>query len=558
MGPASPRQQPVPGSRSRTDWSEGCGSLPMSRYFSGMGLRVLAALASGVALSLAFEPVAQPVVIPFAVAAFVLCCRGLRLRSGWIPGLAFGIGFQYVLIFWMRAVGPDAWLALATAEAAFLGVLGSLTAVLTRHRWWPLWVAAAWTAVEVWRSGWPFSGMPWGRLSFAVVDTPVAPLLPWIGAVGVSFVLALSGTLVAWLAVARGRERRVAGIVLGALVVVSLVPVVLPWESSPESEVTVAVVQGDVPGNGDDILYDFRQVTQNQVDMTEQLARDVRAGTEPLPDFVLWPENSTAIDPFRDVQTNAAIRTASAAIGVPILVGAIVDGGPGHVLNQGIVWDPVTGAGDRYTKRHPVPFGEYIPAREFFTRQFGRLAEVPRDMLSGSRKEPLRVAGVEVADSICFDVAYDDGIYDQVSRGAELLTVQTSNATFIHTDQVEQQFAITRLRAIETGRWLAVSSTNGVTGVIAPDGTVVASAAQRTQAVLVEQVGLERGITPAVRIGPWSGRFLVALTAVGLLFTVLSSGLPYGRRRSRQQAEDDGRPGPDVPVAAAASEGTSA
>ena len=521
-----------------------------------MGLRVLAALASGVVLSLAFEPVALPIVIPFAVAAFVLCCRGLRLRSGWIPGLAFGIGFQYVLIFWMRAVGPDAWLALATAEAAFLGILGSLTAVLTRHRWWPLWVAAAWTAIEVWRSGWPFSGMPWGRLAFAVVDTPVAKSLPWLGAVGVSFLLALSGTLLAWVVVARGRERRIAGAALGGLVVVSLVPVALPWDPSPESEITVAAVQGDVPGNGDDILYDFRQVTQNQVDMTTRLARDVRSGTEPRPDFVLWPENSTAIDPFRDAQTNAAIRTASAAIGVPILVGAIVDGGPDHVLNQGIVWDPTTGAGDRYTKRHPVPFGEYIPGREFFTRQFGRLAEIPRDMMSGTRKDPIRVAGVPVADSICFDVAYDDGIYDQVSRGAELMTVQTSNATFIHTYQVEQQFAITRLRAIEAGRWLAVSSTNGITGIIAPDGSVVASAQQRTQDVLVAEVGLDSSVTPAVRMGAWPGRFLIALTAVGLLFTVLSSGLPYGRRRNRQQAEDDGRPGSEVPVAATASEGT--
>ncbi|HEU5036996.1 MAG TPA: apolipoprotein N-acyltransferase [Nocardioides sp.] len=522
-----------------------------------MGLRVLAAFVSGVVLSLAFEPVAQPIVIPFAVAAFVLCCRGLRLRSGWIPGLAFGVGFQYVLIVWMRAVGPDAWLALASAEAAFLGVLGSLTAVLTRHRWWPLWVAAAWTAVEVWRSGWPFSGMPWGRLAFAVVDTPVARSLPWIGAVGVSFLLALSGTLLAWVAVARGRERRVAAAALGGLVVVSLVPVALPWKASPESEITVAVVQGDVPGSGDDILYDYRQVTQNQVDMTVQLARDVQTGAEPRPDFVLWPENSTAVDPFRDAQTNSAIRTASAAIGVPIVVGGIVDGGPGHVLNQGIVWDPVTGAGDRYTKRHPVPFGEYIPAREFFTRQFGRLAEVPRDMLSGTRSEPLLVAGIPVADSICFDVAYDDGIQAQVARGAQMLTVQTSNATFIHTDQVEQQFAITRLRAVETGRWLAVSSTNGVTGVVAPDGTVVASAEQRTQAVLVEKVGLDSSITPAVRIGPWAGRLLVALTVIGLAFTVLSSRLPYGRRRNRQQAEDIGRPDPEVPVAATASEGTS-
>lgn len=499
-----------------------------------MLLRILAAFACGAALSLAFEPVAAPIVIPFAVAGFVLCTRGLRIRSGWLPGLAFGIGFQFLLLFWMRAVGTDAWLALATAEAAFLALLGSLTAVLCRHRWWPLWVAAAWVAIEVWRSGWPFSGMPWGRLAFAVVDTPFAPALPWVGSVGVSFLAALSGTLLAWVVVSRARERVLAAGVLAGLVVVSMLPLALAWKPSPEAEVTVAAVQGDVPGNGDDILYDYRQVTQNQVDVTTRLARDVESGEVPAPDFVVWPENSTAVDPFRDLRTNTAIRTASDAIGVPILVGAIVDAGPEHVLNQGIVWDPVTGAGDRYTKRHPVPFGEYIPGRDFFTRQFGRLAEIPRDMLSGTRDEPLRIAGVEVADSICFDVAYDDGIYAQVSRGAELLTVQTSNATFIHTDQIDQQFAITRLRAIESGRWLVVASTNGVSGVIAPDGEVVASAAPRTQQALVEQVGLDSSLTPAVRLGPWTGRLCIALTAVGLLFAVV----PYRRRRNRQQAED--------------------
>ena len=514
-----------------------------------MLLRVLAALASGVVLSLAFEPVAAPVVIPFAVAGFVLACRGLRLRNGWMPGLAFGVGFQYVLLFWMRAVGTDAWLALSLGEALFLAALGSLTAVLTRHRWWPLWSAAAWTAIEVWRSGWPFSGMPWGRLSFAVADTPVADALPWIGGVAVSFLLALSGTLLAWLVVARGRDRLVAGASLAGLVAVALLPLAVPWQPSPESEVTVAAVQGDVPGNGDDILYDFRQVTQNQVDVTTRLADEVAAGTEPRPAFVVWPENSTAIDPFRDAQTHSAILSASAAIGVPILVGAIVDAGPEHVLNQGIVWDPVAGAGDRYTKRHPVPFGEYIPAREFFTRQFGRLAEIGRDMLSGTRKEPLLVAGIPVGNSICFDVAYDDGIFDQVSRGAQLLTVQTSNATFIHTDQIEQQFAITRLRALETGRWLVVASTNGVSGVIAPDGSVVSSADPRTQAALVERVGLDSSITPAVRIGPWSGRLVVLLTAVGLVLALRTSGLPYRRRRNRQEAED-GRADPDLAVAA--------
>ncbi|KQW52934.1 apolipoprotein acyltransferase [Nocardioides sp. Root1257] len=499
-------------------------------------LRILVAVASGVGLSLAFEPVAVPIVIPFAVAGFVLTTRGLRIRSALLVGWAFGVGFQFVLLFWMRAVGYDAWVGLSLWQSLFYAVLGAASCLLQRHRLWPLWVAAAWVTTELWYSTWPFSGMPWGRLAFAVADTPLADALPWIGTVGASLVLALSGTLLAWAVVEHGSTRLVAVGALAALALAGLVlPLAVSWSPHPEGEATVAVVQGDVPGNGDDILYDFRQVTQNQVDVTTRLADDVAAGKEPKPDFVLWPENSTAVDPFRDQQTNAGILAASSAIGVPILVGAIVDAGPQHVLNQGIVWDPVTGAGERYTKHHPVVFGEYIPFRKYLDNlQIGRLTMVGRDMVSGTRLDPLSIAGVEVADSICFDVAYDDAIYGQVDRGAQLLTVQTSNATFIHTDQIDQQFAITRLRAVETGRWLAVASTNGVSGVIAPDGSVVARAEPRTQAALVETVGLDTAITPAVRIGPWSGRLCVLLAGLGLLLALV----PYRRGLARQEADE--------------------
>ncbi len=500
-----------------------------------MQLRLLLALGSGIALALAFEPVAAPVVIPFAVAGLVLATRGVRLRRGWILGLVFGLGFELVLLFWMRTVGPDAWIGLSIWQSLYFAALGWASTALQRHRLWPIWIAAAWVSTELWFSTWPFSGMPWGRLAFAVIDTPVADALPWIGTVGVSLVLALSGTLLAWVVVERGRARLVAVASLVTLGVVALgLPAVFAWTPTPEGEVTVAAIQGDVPGNGDDILYDFRQVTQNQVDVTVQLARDVEAGRVPAPDFVVWPENSTAVDPFRDAQTNAAINTASDAIGVPILVGAIVDDGPTRVLNQGIVWDPVTGAGDRYTKHHPVVFGEYIPFRTYLdSLQIGRLTMVGRDMVAGTREEPLTIAGVQVADSICFDVAYDDAIYAQVDRGAQLLTVQTSNATFIHTDQIAQQFAITRLRAIETGRWLVVASTNGVSGVVSPDGTVVAQAEPRTQKALLETVGLDTAITPAVRMGAWPGRLCLLLTALGLALALV----PYRRASNRQQAE---------------------
>jgi apolipoprotein N-acyltransferase len=508
-------------------------------------LRSVLAAVCGVALALAFEPVAAWFLLPLAVAGFVLTTRGLTARTGWIPGLAFGVGFYFVLTYWMRSVGVDAWLGMATFEALFYAVLGSVSAVLHRRRLWPLWIAAAWVTMETWRTEWPFSGMPWGRLSFAVVDSPFQSALPYVGSTGVSLGLALLGSLLAWLAVSRGRDRIAAVSALVAVGVLTTMSVVWSYGADTVGDTTVAAVQGDVPGNGDDILLDFRQVTQNHVDATIQLADEVASGAQARPDFVVWPENSTAVDPFSDSATNAGITAASHAIGVPILVGAIVDAGPNHVLNQGIVWDPVTGAGDRYTKRHPVVFGEYIPFRKFLDGlKIGRLNMVGRDMLSGTRKEPLAIAGVEVADSICFDVAYDDAIYQQVDRGAELLTVQTSNATFIHTDQIEQQFAMTRLRAIETGRWVVVASTNGRSGIIAPDGRVVATADKRTQAVLVGTVGLTTDIPLGVRLGPWTGRACFALTCLGLLLGVF----PYRRRQSLQEPDArQGAPAPGAP-----------
>ena len=133
----------------------------------------------------------------------------------------------------------------------------------------------------------------------------------------------------------------------------------------------------------------------------------------------------------------------------------MVDAGPEHVLNQGIVWDPGTGAGDRYTKRHPVPFGEYIPWRSVFRANFGQLALIPRDMVAAPAPTRCEVAGI------------DGGRRDLLRRGLRrrhprpgrarapsCSSVQTSNAMFIHTGQIDQQFEITRLRALETGRYV--------------------------------------------------------------------------------------------------------
>nr|MBA3782055.1 apolipoprotein N-acyltransferase [Nocardioides sp.] len=184
-------------------------------------------------------------------------------------------------------------------------------------------------------------------------------------------------------------------------------------------------------------------------------------------------------------------------------------------------------------------FGEYIPWRDtVFKSNFGQLRLISRDMAQGTRLEPLRIDGALVADAICFDVAYDDGIHAQLQHGGELVTVQTSNASFMGTYQIEQQFEITRLRAMETGRYVAVAAVNGVSGIIDPDGTVLDSAAARTQEVLVRDVELRTGLTPAVRMGSWPGRICLVLALVGLVLALRAPRVAYPRRTD-QPAEDD-------------------
>ena len=539
--PRGRRQLRVIVSQAVARWSEVLSFLPhrCRRACVGYGLtvplRCLLALVGGLVLAAAFEPVGQSWVMPLAIAALVFAVRGLRPGRAWIPTLLFGITFSYAVMFWMRAVGTDAWVAMCALEAAFFVPLGLGLSWSLRLRAWPVWAALWWVGIEAWRSGFPFSGMPFGRLVYATADTPWADALPWIGMTGVSFLVALTGTTLAWLLIHLRSTTRTAYAVLAGLAVVTIAPVLVPFHVDRSGETTVAAVQGDVPGTGLDVVAVHREVTANHVRLTQELADAVEAGEQPQPDFVVWPENSTAVDPFTDARVHAGIIAASDAIGVPVVIGGMSNDplDDGQVLNQGIVYRPGLGSGDRYTKRHPVPYGEYIPFRgSLIPETYGKLRMVPRDMVRGTSLEPMNVAGVEVADAICFDVAYDEGISGQVARGAQLVTVQTSNAMFSRTGQLAQQFAISRLRAQETGRWVVVAAINGISGVVRPDGTVVASVPARGQEVLVETVGLSTTITPAVRWGVWPSRIVLAFL-VGHTLVVVAA---YRRRRRRGRA----------------------
>jgi len=266
-----------------------------------------------------------------------------------------------------------------------------------------------------------------------------------------------------------------------------------------------------------------RAVLDNHVRETLILANDVTSGAVSAPEVVIWHENSTDIDPFRDPTVSADISRAARAIGVPILVGAVteVPDDDTRVRNVGILWDPQSGPGHIYVKNHPVPFGEYIPFRALLSEYIGRFDRIPRDFIAGDEPGVIDANGIVLGNLICFEVAYDEVIHAVVEGGAQVLTVQTNNATYAQTSQPEQQLQIERIRSVETGRAVVIAATTGVSAFIAPDRTIISSLGEADTGYLVEEVPLRTSLSLSTMISPFIEWLIVVTALAAWVFAAL-------------------------------------
>ncbi|SEN85457.1 apolipoprotein N-acyltransferase [Actinacidiphila rubida] len=497
----------------------------------------------GLGMAAAFPPYGVWPLSVVAVAGFALVLRGRTVRQGAWLGFAFGFPFFLWLLVWLRSV---TWLAvgvLSGVEACYLVLMAGLMVLAQRLRLWPLWCACLWVAQELVRDRLPFGGFSWGRLAFANTGSPFTPLAALGGAPLVSFAVALSGTLLAAAALAgyrtwRAPRRSLRGALPGTAALVLSAAVfcgglLVPVHTNADGHVRIAIVQGNVQQPGMHFLGRPMQILDNHVQATLQLAADIRAGRVQKPDIVLWPENSSDLDPFSNPVAYDRITEAVQAVGLPVLVGALVDGpDKDHVQNEGIVWDPVTGPGAHYTKQHPVPFGEYVPFRKELTKVVSQLNEIPRDFYPGKGTGVMRIGPARLGDVICFEVAYDGIVRDTVNAGARAIVVQTNNATYGRTGQPEQQLAMSRLRAVEHGRAVVTAATSGISAVVAPDGRIEQRSKEFTRQVLTADLPLRDEKTVADRVGAvpeW------VLAMVGLLSC--AAAVAIGRRDRTRKAK---------------------
>jgi apolipoprotein N-acyltransferase len=501
-------------------------------------LAVLLAVLSGIALLVALPPYDVWFLAPVGVALLAAVTHRRRLRAGFGLGLLTGLVLFVPLLDWTSlSAGWLPWALLSTAQAAILGLAGLagawLTPLVDRHRaLWPLLIGLIWVADEAVRDRAPFGGFPWGRLAFSQGDAPTLRLAAYGGAPLVTFAVAVTGGALVALCWRRRPSAGALGL-LAAAVAITVAPLGLPVGRGGDTARTVAVVQGNVPRLGLDFNAQRRAVLDNHVRATQQLAADVAAGRAARPDLVIWPENSSDIDPLRNADAAAQISAAAGAVGVPILVGAVLrTDTPADIENAGLLWLPGDGPDltQKYVKRHPVPFAEYMPLRAV-ARFVSDKVDLVKNMLPGDHPGVVRTGPLTLGDVICFEVAYDGIVRDTVVGGAQILTVQTNNATF-NEAEARQQLAMVRLRAVEHGRDSLMISTVGVSGFVGTDGAVHDSSGFNVAATMVREMRLGASRTLATRLGHWPEMAAVALTVVALAGVV-----PLRRRKP---ARDDG------------------
>ena len=531
-------------------------------------IRIGIAVLAGLLMCVSFPPVGWwwSAVPALALLTWVLVHPGTTMAGGFGYGFVFGLAFYLPLLPWIGGlVGPIPWLMLAAMEACFPAMFGVFAVCVARlpGRW--LWLAAVWSMQEWLKSVIPFGGFPWGVTAFSQSDGPFLVLAQLGGAPAVSFAIALLATsLCAVLTGAVHWARRddtashlrpaagsliAAGACICAVLLITAVaaPGVRRAAMDDGPTIAVAAIQGNVPRLGLDFNSQRRAVLDNHVRQTLQLADDVRTGKAPQPKFVIWPENSSDIDPLSNADAAAQIDVAARAVGVPILVGAVVerpDATPQDpaASNTVIVWDPVTGPGERHDKQIVQPFGEYLPWRSFF-RHLSSYADRAGYFVPGDGSAVVHPAGVPVGVATCWEVIFDRALRRSVRNGAQILAVPTNNATF-DQPMSEQQLAFAKLRAVEHGRYVVVAGTTGISAAIAPDGRELARTAFFTPAYLDVEVRLRTAQTPATRWAEPLQWLLVAVAVAAVGVSILQNGSSDRplRIRRRTDRHDGGVP----------------
>lgn len=459
----------------------------------------------------------------------------------------FGVAFWLPHVHWatIASGGWLPWVMLALTQILWWMLWGLSVRVL--HTWsWALTLrgslainVVAWIGVETLRSRVPFTGFPWGKVAYPQVDSPLGHLAPWGGEVLVATVVVVIAVLVrrafAFVSDLEGVHWYSRPALLVSAVLILLVPMFLPLYSEQQAgAIRVGMVQGNVEIPGAKTYAIEGKVTGNHATVTRQLLE-----AAPDVDLIVWGEGALDRDPRTSGVNDRLVREIADDAQRPILVG-FNEYDPEREVIRNLYgpWYPsdsvMPGLGVLYGKQLPVPFGEYIPFREFISSLATEAAQVRVDMEAvenSSRIDVLVGEGrtLPTAVGICFEVAYEGLLAEGVRSGGQLIVIPSNNYHFRTSPESAQQAQMARFRALEFSRSAMQVSTTGESVLIRPDGGVIARTQRQTGEFAVGTLPLRTSLTPAAWVGDWPGYVMIGLLLMGIIMSGIAGLVRFVR-----------------------------
>ncbi len=472
------------------------------------------------------------------------------------PGaIAGAIGYGAMISWLIAPAGVLGWALLVAVQAVWLGLWSATVSRYLDHPLLPVIGGAAWVGMDTLRGLIPLSGFSWGALAYSQVDVAwFVPLGRVVGASGVTFVVVAIGIalmdalLTMWTGDRENPSRPPILQAVGLTLAVTLVTVGPPPTSG---SLDVLAVQGnDIEHWVAQVADPPREIAGNLHRLTLESVRDAGA-----PDLTVWPESAIDRDPSREAWADLGTLASEAAAAVGTLVAGVSLDGPDPVRERIVgAWllgaDGTQAVEDLYVKRRPVPFGEYVPGRRLLS-WIPALDQVPRDAIAGDRPQAFAVApGVSAAVIICFETLFSDLVRSNIRAGGQdagIVLAITNDASFERSAEPQQHLAQSRMRAIETGRWVVHAALSGSSAFIDPDGRVHQATELFVQDSIRREVPLAAGSTPFLLVGDLVG----VLGAVSFVLLPLPTVWRRLRGSPREPGGEDrtvgGRPGPVAP-----------
>jgi apolipoprotein N-acyltransferase len=452
---------------------------------------------AGVLMARSFSYADTWILIPMGIAVWWAGTHKRQLSDYLFFSFSLSIAFWFARLSWLSLVGIDAYIILALLMALITGSIGYF---MYKVKDLPLpfvWYGLLFISMETILDYIPFGGFPWGKIAYDSADAPWANLMPY----GSSSLVAAAILLISALMIPS------VGFVLQKAFAASIVFVIAiaafslflqdldKRDLKSAGKIDLALIQGSVPRVGLSFNEQKMEVLKYHINETDNLLANATQNF----DAILWPENSIDVDPFLNQDAGDLIKDVLKNYDKPLLSGAVLQNDEG-LSNSVILWDPVDlNVVDSYEKMHLVPFGEYLPFRELLSKYIKRFRLIPQDFIPGKIPNNITLNEAVISPVICFEIAWNKNIFKQIESGGQLISVHTNNATYAFSNQLEQQFMITRIRAMETGRDIVVTATTGVSAHINRYGEVVWSSKEFVPQSKIVTPSLYSDITPAVK-----------------------------------------------------------